>query len=212
MGIYLISWGRPQPKFIIYPWTREIPSHVYTSSTSQSPIYPDANKNSSDLQGNLPILFPSVQTNSDSPCAFLTLQRGIFASHLLPDTNTTNFILRRTQVKSPSSTETTYTMSTPGFAPLIQISLSRPQPSSIPTCFQRSPCLPNRLQSVLRPYRPARMVVASPPAASLAATLLATTADIGPFTNVNVESTGLVLAILGGVLVAVLVTTVIVRF
>lgn len=59
-------------------------------------------------------------------------------------------------------------------------------------------------------------MAASPDWADMAhhaiATLLATRGDIGPFTNVDLETTGLVASISGGALIASLVILIIVRF
>lgn len=57
-----------------------------------------------------------------------------------------------------------------------------------------------------------RMSLVSSPLATVSTAVLASTADIGPFTNINVESTGLLVAILGGAIVASLLAIVIVRF
>lgn len=66
-----------------------------------------------------------------------------------------------------------------------------------------------------RRVRHTQMIAPAPAAASaaaLSARIIATTADIGPFTNVNVESAGLIAAIAAGGLVAAIIATVIVRF
>lgn len=84
-----------------------------------------------------------------------------------------------------------------------------------------TPC-PAKALCSRRSARNARTVRATPPrmaflptagpATVAAAALLARTADIGPFTNVDVESALLFAAIGGGVLIASLVAFVIVRF
>lgn len=59
---------------------------------------------------------------------------------------------------------------------------------------------------------PPSLPTIEPAFADITTRLLATTADIGPFTNVDVETAGLIAAILAGALVASIIIIVIVRF
>lgn len=96
----------------------------------------------------------------------------------------------------------------PAFVPALSV------PISPRTSFLTANSAPHARAVRVRPSRRAMPRMAAPPLDHLAnfATLLATKADIGPFTNVDVEAAGLVAAIAGGSLIAALIAVFIVRF